>query len=158
MSLAAFFSLHFISAHQNMFQANIPKPLCGFASTEKAFVMCSTDRVQTTVMLSDETNIHGAEEEGGVGWGADGRLMWVHTERLTWPASSLSAGGFPAAPGRCGRGRCCGPPAPACWAGSEASQPAAPSSSCGGGSLLVLSTSEDQRRHTALFNLTNQSR
>lgn len=44
VSLAAF-TLHFISAHQNIFQANIPKPLCSFASTVKAFVIRSTDRV-----------------------------------------------------------------------------------------------------------------
>lgn len=72
--------------------------------------------------------------------GADGGLIWVHTEQLTWPASSLSAGGFPAAPGRCGRERCCDPPAPACSVGYEASQPAAPSSSDVGGSLLLLGT------------------
>lgn len=63
-------------------------------------------------------------------------VLRVHRERLTWPASSRSAGGSPAAPGRCGRGRCCGPPAPACWVGSEASRPAAPSLSCGEGSLV----------------------
>lgn len=77
-------------------------------------------------------------KEGWVG-GQDGRLMRVHTEPLTWPASSRSAGGFPGAPGRCGRGKCCGPPAPACWAGSEASRPAAPSSSCAEASLMVSS-------------------
>lgn len=77
------------------------------------------------------------------GWGSDrgGMLVWLHTQRLTWPASSLSVGGFLAAPDRCGRGRCCGPPAPACWACSEASQPAAPSSFCVGGSLSSSNTS-----------------
>lgn len=99
--------------------------------------MTHTGRVLITVMLSDEMDIHGAEKGGGLMGGTDGRTTWVHTDRLTWPASSLSADGFPAAPGRCGQGRCCGPPAPACWGGYEASRPGAPSSSCVGGSLLL---------------------
>lgn len=59
---------HCISAHiHNIFQANIPKLLAALrrASTMKAFVMClrtghllgnggeETDKVKTTVMLSD---------------------------------------------------------------------------------------------------------
>lgn len=100
-------------------------------------------KVQSTVMMRDETDIHETEHDEGVGvrQGWDGMLVWLHTQRLTWPASSLSVGGFLAAPDRCGRGRCCGPPAPACWACSEASQPAAPSSSCVGGSLSSSNTS-----------------
>lgn len=98
-------------------------------------------KVQSTTMMRDETDIH--ETEHDEGWGSDrgGMLVWLHTQRLTWPASSLSVGGFLAAPDRCGRGRCCGPPAPACWACSEASQPAAPSSFCVGGSLSSANTS-----------------
>lgn len=115
----------------------------------RAFVMGMVEGKQTSRQSVDNSDVEwwNAHTWGREGWGvwregglADGELMWVHTERLTWPASSLSAGGFPAAPGRCGRGRCCGPPAPACWAGFEASRPAAPSSSCAGGSLLSWST------------------
>ncbi|MEQ2166335.1 hypothetical protein GOODEAATRI_026910 [Goodea atripinnis] len=81
------------------------------------------------------------ERGGGLTGEADGMLIWVHTQRLTWPASSLSAGGFPGALGRCGLGRCCGPPAPVYWACSEASPLVALSSSCVGAFLLKWSTS-----------------